>query len=129
MGLREEEAKRVNELRDTFIWRIEGAPGISLNGSRTQRVANNVNLSIEGVDTELALPWLDAHRIAASGGSACTARVPEPSHVIAALGKEEAARRSIRFSLGRHTSKDDVEAAAAAVIQLQNEHRQNHADI
>lgn len=121
--LRESETERVRALRDAFIERIEDAEGILLNGSRTQRIANNVNLSIEGVDAELALPWLDAHHIAVSSGSACTARVPEPSHVIAALGKETAARRSIRFTLGRHTTQKDVEAAAEAVIQLQEEHR------
>jgi cysteine desulfurase len=120
--LREAETARVRALRDSFFAGVEHSAGISINGSREQRVANNINISLEGVAADMALPWLDARGIYASSGSACAARVPEPSHVIVALGKEDRATSSIRFTLGRSTTKRDSERAVDAVVELRNKH-------
>lgn len=114
------ETQRVHDLRELFIEKIlKGVPSATLNGSRDLRVAGNANFCFSHTTSEVLIPTLDALGVYASGGSACSARVPEPSHVIAALGGEaECAKSSIRFSLGRPTTRDQIESAAAAVIQL-----------
>lgn len=120
--LRESETARLIALRDSFFEHIETIEGITINGSRTQRIANNINISVEGVGAEIAIPWMDERHIYVSSASACTARVPEPSHVIAALGEKTLAKNSIRFTLGRNTNKTDIERAVQAVIELRKEH-------
>ncbi|MBI2552575.1 cysteine desulfurase [Candidatus Uhrbacteria bacterium] len=109
--LRDQEIKRLSGLRDRLIAgilaRVEGA---ELNGHPTQRLPNNVNISISGIEGEAMLFYLDEHGISAATGSACESAGPDPSHVVQALGKSrDAARSSIRFTLGRGTMKDDVE--------------------
>jgi len=120
--LRESEATRLRALRDSFFEHIETIEGVTINGSRAHRVANNINVSLEGVGAEIAIPWMDERHIYVSSASACTARVPEPSHVIAALGEKTLAKNSIRFTLGRDTDKNDIERAVQAVVELKKEH-------
>lgn len=120
--MRDSEAVRLTELRELFFEKMSDIEGVTVNGSSTQRIANNINISVESVGVEIAIPFLDERHIYVSSGSACTARVPEPSHVIAALGKETLAKNSLRFTLGRDTTKLDVERAVEAVVELRKDH-------
>jgi cysteine desulfurase len=95
-----------DDLRDRLIERIEH---IHLNGHPTRRLPNNVNVSIEGVDGESLLLNLDLQAVAASAGAACSSGSLEPSHVLLALGRPRAlALSSLRLSLGRYTTEDDI---------------------
>ncbi len=109
-SIREKEAKRLAILRDYLISGVlKKIKGASLNGHNVLRLPNNVNVSIPGIEGESLVLYLDAQGIACSTGSACTSQDLEPSHVVTALGKpKEAAHSSVRFSLGRKTSKSDI---------------------
>ncbi len=105
------ESKRLIILRDYLIKGIlKKVPHSALNGHPTFRLPNNVNVTIPGVEGESSVLYLDAAGIACSTGSACTSQSLEPSHVITALGKsKEDAHCSVRFTLGRKTSKKDID--------------------
>ena len=109
--MREKESKRVVSLRDYLIKNIlKIIPDSSLNGNQALRLPNNVNVTIKNVEGESLILYLDARGIACSTGSACTSQDLEPSHVITALGKSrEDAHCSIRFTLGRKTTKADMD--------------------
>lgn len=108
---REAEAARQASLRDYFIGRITAEiPKTVLNGDPEQRLPNNVNVSILDVEGEAVILYLDAKGIAVSTGSACTSATLDPSHVILALGKPyEYAHSSIRFTLGRATTEEELD--------------------
>jgi cysteine desulfurase len=112
-----DEAGRLAALRDELERRIlAGVDGALVNGHPTERLPNTLNLSIPGVDGNALLVGL--HEVAVSSGSACTSAEPHPSHVLAALGRSRAlAAASLRFSLGRGNTADDVAAVANAVIR------------
>lgn len=105
------ESRRLTELRDYFIRRLTAEiPKTVLNGHATERLPNNVNVSILDVEGEAVILYLDAKGIAISTGSACTSTTLDPSHVILALGKPyEYAHSSLRFTLGRSTTKEDLD--------------------
>lgn len=108
---REEYIERVTKLRDYFIDRaLKEIPYCYLNGGREKRLPNNVNLSFGYIEGESILMLLDLNGIAVSSGSACSSGSLEASHVILALGvQEELAHSSIRFSLGRETTKEELD--------------------
>lgn len=108
---REKESKRLMELRDRLIDGIlKKIPDAILNGSRIERVPNNVNISFYGIEGESALLYLDAKGIACSTGSACNSTSLEPSHVIMALKRPyEYAHGSLRFTLGKVNTKADID--------------------
>ena len=108
---REKENPRLIELRDYFIHRLTSEiPKTVLNGHATKRAPNNVNVSVLDIEGEGVILYLDAKGVYISTGSACTSETLDPSHVILALGKPyEYAHASIRFSLGRSTSKSDID--------------------
>ena len=105
------EVERLTLLRDRMIKGIlEKIPESFLNGHPTKRLPNNVHISIPKIDGEAVMVYLDREGIYVSTGSACTSRNSGPSHVMLAIGKSsEAAEGSIRFSLGKHTKKSDVD--------------------
>jgi cysteine desulfurase len=83
---------------------------VSLNGPRTNRVPPTVNLSFKGVEGESIVLALDLEQVAVSSGSACTSGAAEPSHVLAAMGVPSVlARGAIRFSMGRATTKEQLD--------------------
>ena len=98
-------------LRDRLIDGVLAhIPWTSLNGHRIHRLPNNANLSFDYVEGESLLLLLDQQGICASAGSACTAGAVEPSHVLTALGvPAERALGSIRFTVGRGTSGEDID--------------------
>jgi cysteine desulfurase len=107
-----EETVRLSALRDRLQEGIVAAiEGVKVNGAGAPRVPGTVNVCIEGVEGESLLLMLDAKGIAASSGSACTSGSLEPSHVLMAMGVQpELAHGSLRLSLGRSTSQEDVDA-------------------
>jgi cysteine desulfurase len=118
-GQRVQEAKRITELRDDLIRQILLAvPDAVLNGPPPgpERLPGNAHFSFPGCEGDALLLLLDAKGIACSTGSACTAGVAEPSHVLLAMGADEdRARGSLRFSLGHSTTQSDVDALGAAI--------------
>ena len=95
-----------NMLIDGILTKIEHS---RLNGHPSQRLPNNVNISFSYVDGESMLLKLDMEGIACSTGSACTSSTLEPSHVLSAIGLPlELAHGSLRFSLGRQTTEDNI---------------------
>lgn len=113
---RESEWTRLAGLRDGLWQRLRTElDSVHCNGDLTARLPGNLNVSIEGADIEkllVALPDL-----AVSTGSACSSALPEPSHVLLALGlSEPLARASLRFGLGRWTTPEEVDFAAQRVI-------------
>ncbi len=84
-------------------------PQVLVNGSRTERIANNVNISIPGIDSEFAVITLDKHGIAASTKSACGVSGSQGSHVVRSVtGDDVRAASTVRFTLGESTTKDEV---------------------
>ena len=108
---RDEVNARVAALRDEFIDRVlKEIPYSYLNGGREFRLPNNANFSFGFIEGESILINLDLSGIAVSSGSACSSGSLEPSHVILALGvPEELAHSSIRFSLGRDTTREEMD--------------------
>ncbi|MYD95255.1 MAG: cysteine desulfurase [Chloroflexi bacterium] len=97
-------------LRDQLIEGIAAIPGSRLNGSRRQRLPNNVNVCFAGVASEALLMGLDAAGIAASSGSACTSASLEPSHVLLAMGIEpDLAAGSLRLTTGQANTEAEIE--------------------
>ncbi|MBI2483458.1 cysteine desulfurase [Candidatus Uhrbacteria bacterium] len=109
-SLRVTESARLQVLRDALITGImERIPKVVLNGHPTERLPNNVNVSVLDIEGEAMLLYLDAHGIAAATGSACDSQSLDPSHVILAIGRPyEYAHASIRFTLGRSTTATDI---------------------
>lgn len=105
------EARHLSHLRDRLIeGLLERIDHIRLNGHPTKRLPNNVNMSVDFVEGESMLLNLDLEGIAASTGSACSSSSLKPSHVLLALGLlPEQAHGSLRFTLGRKTTAEDIE--------------------
>lgn len=89
---------------------LERVPGSLLNGHATRRLPNNVNVCFPGLEAEPVLLGLDLKGIYASSGSACSTASLEPSHVLTAIGRPaDIARGSLRVTVGRATTEDDVD--------------------
>jgi cysteine desulfurase len=116
---REAHAAQLAELRDELVRAVLAAvPDAVLNGDPAEegRLPANAHFSFPGCEGDALLMLLDAQGIECSTGSACSAGVPQPSHVLLAMGHDpELARSSLRFSLGHTSTKADVEALAAAI--------------
>ena len=113
---REEEQQKVAALRDRLQEKLMAELShVHVNGDPEQRLACNLNLSFEFVEGESML--MGMHGIAVSSGSACTSASLEPSYVLRALGVgDELAHSSIRFSVGRFTTADEIDHAASLTI-------------
>lgn len=95
---------------------LNAVPGAVLNGSRTHRLPGNVNVCMEGVDGEQLLLHLASKEICASAGSACSSGSTDPSHVLTAIGlTHRQAAGSLRFSISRDTTKEEVETVVKEV--------------
>ncbi|MEP9361725.1 cysteine desulfurase family protein [Nocardioides sp. CN2-186] len=112
-----EHATRLQALRDDLVRRVvEAVPDAHLHGSVDARLPGNAHLGFPGCEGDSLLMLLDARGIECSTGSACSAGVPQPSHVLLAMGcTEEAARHSLRFSLGHTSTQADVDALVEAI--------------
>ena len=104
------ENERVRILRDRLLAGLQVIPEVRVNGHLEQRVPHNLNVSFEFVEGESLLMGMKG--IAVSSGSACTSASLEPSYVLRALGlSDEVAHSSVRFSIGRFTTEDEIDAA------------------
>lgn len=113
---REPETQRIQQLRDRLWQQISQLDGIYLNGHPTQRLAGNLNISVEGVDDQALLLGLQPV-VAVSAGSACTSAKAEPSHVLTALGRSpELAYASLRFGIGRFNTPEEIDRVAEVTI-------------
>jgi cysteine desulfurase len=112
----DEETRRVSRLRDTLMQALlEGCPGATVNGSIEHRVAGNLNISFPGIDADALLAHLPG--VVASTGSACSSGAIAPSRTLLAMGlASERTSSAIRFGLGRETTSDQIDRAAALVI-------------
>ncbi|PAU88442.1 IscS subfamily cysteine desulfurase [Pseudomonas sp. WN033] len=112
-----EECARISALRDRLLAGLAGLDGVSLNGSAERRVPHNLNLGFAGVDGELLL--LALKDLALSTGSACTSASVEPSYVLRGIGvSDQLAHSSLRLSLGRFTSEQEVDRAAEMLCEV-----------
>jgi cysteine desulfurase len=113
--MRGNESERVEKLRDYFIDQVlSKIKNSELNGSRENRIVNNANFLFRGISANNLLIALDQEGVAASTGSTCTIKTVTPSEVLMALGRtEEEARQSIRFTLGRGTTRSDIDYAVS----------------
>jgi cysteine desulfurase len=115
---RESEQLREANLRDAF-WRGIESTGALLNTTTNHRLANTLNVTFSGANSETMLIALDLEGICASSGSACMVGSIVSSHVLLAMGlSRERANSAIRFSLGKQTSSDEIETASAIVRRI-----------
>ncbi len=117
---REQVSGRCGLLRDRIIQEVQRRiPSVHLNGHPTVRLSNNVNISFEQVEGEPILLGLDMAGIAASSGSACSSGSLEPSHVLLALGQSaDLARGSLRVTLGRDNTEEEVDYLVSVLVDL-----------
>jgi len=117
------ECDRIRILRDRFLDKLRDIPEVYLNGDLLQRVPHNLNLSFAFVEGESLMMALKD--IALSSGSACTSASLEPSYVLRALGRsDELAHSSLRISLGRFTTTEEIDYAAQQIRQAVNKLRE-----
>jgi cysteine desulfurase len=114
------EVARLQQLQKIFFNLIEQAfPKAVINGSRKQRLPNNIHITFLGQDNERLIFELDAKGILCAAGSACSASSDEPSHVLKAMGKTDAeAQSSVRFTMGLHTTEHDVRQTVGALVTV-----------
>jgi cysteine desulfurase len=126
---KKKEGKRLTQLRDYMIKRIiTEIPKSYLNGEAKQRLPNNINISFEGLEGESILLRLNEKKIFASTGSACASQSLDPSHVLLGIGRShELAHGSIRFSLGKETTKKQIDYTIKELSKIIKELRQMSA--
>jgi cysteine desulfurase len=114
------EGENLAAFRDRLVEGILGQVGDAcLNGHRERRLPNNANFSFDFIEGESILMYLDAEGICASTGSACSSASSEPSHVLTALGiAVERARGSLRLTMGRWTTRQDVDTVLEALPRI-----------
>lgn len=122
----DQENAHLTKLRDYLIKNIlSSIPDSHLNGHPTDRLSNNINISFDRVEGESLLLELDYYGLAASTGSACSSSSLEPSHVLLATGlRAEQSHGSLRFSLGRFTTKSEADYLLKVLPQVINKFRQ-----
>ena len=113
--LRLERSEGLRSLRDSLRTQLSAAvPEIVVRGSLDARLPGNLHITVPGCEGDVLLYLLDQHGIQVSTGSACQAGVPEASHVLLAMGlPEDTARGALRFSLGYHTTAEDIDAVVS----------------
>lgn len=126
------EFQRLSILRDYFIDKIKTLmPDIRVNGSTgDDRLANNINISVPNLNSEVTLLELDKHGIYAGSGSACTSHSVEPSHVLKAIEVEPRyINGALRFSMGRHTTRKDMDYVLKVLPKIVKELKKRYKNI
>jgi cysteine desulfurase len=113
-----EERARIAILRDRLVAAVLAeTPGARLSGHPVDRLANNAHFCFPQIEGEALLLALDADGICASAGSACSSGSTEPSHVLIAMGVDrDVARGALRVTLGRGTTREQIDYAAGRII-------------
>lgn len=116
---RKDEAHRLQKLRDQLQETIQTElPEIVVNGDQKRRLPHNLNITLPGLDGEAAVLYLDNAGVQVSTGSACSIGSDEPSHVLLALGcTPDEASASLRFTLGKDTTEEDIKAASRIIVE------------
>ncbi len=116
------------KLRDSFEAKVQASqPEIEINGGAASRLPNTSNLLFRGVSAEGLLIALDIQGMAVSTGSACSSGSIEPSPVLLSMGRSrEEAKSSVRFSLGRYNTDEDIDRLAEAVIACTGQLRRSY---
>jgi cysteine desulfurase len=124
-----EESKRISRLRDKLEQGLLQIEGTTLNGDNNQRLPNVTNIAFKDIVGDGLI--MAVHKnIAVSSGAACSSATPEPSHVLKALGLEdELANSSIRFSLGRFTTEEEIDYVIREITVKANELKQTRSFI
>lgn len=117
---RHEEVRRLQILQSKLFDMLEEEfPSAVINGSRKNRLPNNVHVTFPGQDNERLIFQLDAAGILCAAGSACSASNEEPSHVLKAMGKsDEDAQSSLRFTMGRQTTEVDINRVVSVLQEI-----------
>lgn len=120
---REAESDRLIKLREKLLNGLKKLiPSLQLNGNPVQRLPNNLNFSIPGIDGESLLLRLDMAGICASSGSACTSASLEPSHVLLGIGlSKDLAKSSLRLTLGRFTTNQEIDQVLEILPEIVQE--------
>lgn len=112
-----EENDRILGLRNRLLSHLRQLPGTVLHGGDAPRLPGIINVGFDGIDGETLLNALDD--VAVSSGSACTSASVEPSYVLRGIGvPDDLAHASVRFSVGRYTTTEEIDHAAARVVDL-----------
>ena len=115
---------RLASMRDRIQTELLKIPGSQVNGGSVPRLPGTLNMSFEGVDGQSLIFALDIKGVAASSGSACASGSVSPSHVLLALGLPYSlAHGSLRLSLGRYNTEDEIDEIVRAVTDAVNELR------
>jgi cysteine desulfurase len=119
---RQSEVQRIGELRDDLLTLLQAAlPEAHINGARAKRLPGNINITIPGIDADQLVSEMSS--LAISTGSACGAGDANPSHVLTAIGLSRSeARAALRISIGRPTTRDQVDYAAELLIEAISRH-------
>jgi cysteine desulfurase len=131
--IKEKESSRLTKLRDYMIEHLlllkDSGYDVILNGSAIDRLPNNINISISGISSELLVIELDALGIMVSAKSACKSSEPDASHVIGALRRAQGSTDdthdgSLRITLGRKTTKEDIDTCVRAIKKILHKYKQ-----
>ena len=115
---RHSDGDRLRALRNRLQMKlVEGIPDLVVNGSRKKQLPGHLNVSLDGLDAERVVFHLDAIGVQVATGAACAANKGTRSSILEAVGmSDELADGSLRFSLGRQTTEEDIETAAPLII-------------
>jgi cysteine desulfurase len=118
-GEYEHEAQRLLQLRDRLEAKLRAhVPELIVNGPRAGRLPNILNITVPDADQEGLIIGLDLEGVAVSGASACQSGTVKPSHVLEAMGRLQPNSASVRFSLGRTTTAEEIDFAASAFARV-----------
>lgn len=121
---KKENIKKIKEMKDFMLDRLLKVDGVYLNGSREDRLPGNINISIDGVESQLLLILLDKSDIFASSGSACNAGSIKPSHVLKAIGRNDnLAKNCLRLTINENNNIDEIKQASDIIINTINKLR------
>lgn len=120
--IKEKESKRLSKLQTFFVGQLQkNFPSVVINGGLTDRLPNNVNITLPGFSSESLVLYLDSAGISVSEKSACKSDEEESSHVIQAIsGNKDSTSGSIRFSFGRSTRKKDIKKILITLKRITN---------
>lgn len=122
----DEQNKKIKELRDYYVEQVKDKiPYIKINGDMERRLIGNSNISFRFIEGESLLLNLDLKGICASSGSACTSGSLDPSHVLLAIGlPHEIAHGSLRISIGKYNTKEEVDYLIENLVEIVNRLRE-----
>ena len=121
---KKENIKKITEMKDFMLDKLLKIDGVYLNGSREDRLPGNIDISIDGVESQLLLILLDKSDIFASSGSACNAGSINPSHVLKAIGRNDnLAKNCLRLTINENNNIDEIRQASDIIINTINKLR------